>query len=41
MINLKTYGWNDKLNQLKLQSMYGSLAHVSFTVSVVVSMRAT
>lgn len=27
MINLNTYGWNDKLNQLKLQSMYGSLAH--------------
>lgn len=27
MINLNTYGWNDKLNQLKLQSVYKSLAH--------------
>lgn len=27
MIDLNTYGWNEKLNQLKQQSMYGSLAH--------------
>ncbi len=27
MIQLNTYGWNDKLNQLKQESMHGSLPH--------------
>jgi ribosome biogenesis GTPase len=27
MINLKTYGWNDKLNQLKQESTYNALTH--------------
>ena len=27
MINLNTYGWNEKLNQLKQESPYSSLAH--------------
>lgn len=27
MIDLKTYGWNDKLNQLKQASTYNALAH--------------
>lgn len=27
MINLNTYGWNDKLNQLKQESIYQSLTH--------------
>lgn len=27
MINLKTYGWNDKLNQLKQESVHKALSH--------------
>ncbi len=27
MINLNTYGWNDKLNQLKQELMHSSLIH--------------
>ena len=27
MINLNTYGWNDKLNQLKQESAYKTLTH--------------
>ena len=27
MIDLNTYGWNDKLNRLKQESMYGTLTH--------------
>jgi ribosome biogenesis GTPase len=27
MINLNTYGWNDKLNQLKQESIHKELPH--------------
>ena len=27
MIDLNRYGWNDKLNQLKQESTYGTLTH--------------
>ncbi|MGV8090774.1 MAG: ribosome small subunit-dependent GTPase A [Mangrovibacterium sp.] len=32
MINLNTYGWNDKLNQLKQESTYSALTHGRISV---------
>ena len=32
MIDLNYYGWNDKLNQLKQESTYGTLTHGRVTI---------